>query len=51
MSLKNLSFKSRMMLLVGVFLVVLAGTHVMYAVMLGILRVNGPVYEIGRAHV
>jgi methyl-accepting chemotaxis protein WspA len=45
MPLKNLRFKSRMSLLVGVFLLVLVGTHIMYGVMLGILRVNGPVYE------
>jgi methyl-accepting chemotaxis protein WspA len=45
MSLKNVSFKSRMLLLVGVFLLVLVGTHVMYGVMVSILRVNGSVYE------
>src|SRR5437868_127702 len=45
MSLKNLRFKSRMLLLVGVFLLVLVGTHVIYGVMLGVLRVNGPVYD------
>src|SRR4051812_22022832 len=45
MSLKNLRFKSRMFLLVGVFLLVLVGTHVMYGVMLNSVRVNGPVYD------
>ena len=45
MSLKNLRFKSRMFLLVGVFLLVLIGTHVMYGVMLSIVRVNGPLYR------
>src|SRR5687767_4939642 len=45
MSLNHLSFKRRMFLLVGVFLLGLLGTHVMYGVMLSILRVNGPVYE------
>ena len=45
MSLKNLRFKSRMLLLVGIFLAVLLATHVMYGVMLAIVRVNGPLYE------
>jgi len=45
MSLNNLRFKSRIFLLVGFFFLGLLTLHVMYGVMLGILRVNGPVYE------
>ncbi len=45
MSLKNLGFRSRMFLLVGVFLLGLLVTHLMYGMMLGVLRVNGPVYD------
>jgi methyl-accepting chemotaxis protein WspA len=45
MSLNNLRFKSRMFLLVGVFLFGIAFNHVMYGIMLSILRVNGPVYQ------
>src|SRR4051794_30296835 len=45
MSLKNLPFKSRMFLLVGVFLLVLVGSHAMYGMMLSSIRVNGPVYD------
>ena len=45
MSLNNLRFKSRILILVGLFLGGLLTTHVMYGVMLGILRVNGPIYS------
>jgi methyl-accepting chemotaxis protein WspA len=45
MSLNNFRFKSRMFLLVGVFLIGLLSTHLLYGAMLGILRVNGPVYD------
>ena len=45
MSLNDLRFKSRMFLLVGVFLLGLLTTHALYGVMLGILRINGPLYE------
>ncbi len=45
MSLKNLRFKSRMLILVGIFLAVLVATHFMYGVMLAVVRVNGPLYE------
>jgi methyl-accepting chemotaxis protein WspA len=51
MSMNNLRFKSRIFLLVGFFLFGLLVTHVMYGVMLGVLRVNGPVYadiEVGK---
>src|SRR5262245_35614963 len=45
MSLQNLRFRSRMLLLVGIFLAGLAATHVMYALMLSSVRVNGPLYH------
>jgi methyl-accepting chemotaxis protein WspA len=45
MFLKNVSFRSRMILLVAVFLLGLAATHLMYGVMIYKVRVNGPLYH------
>src|SRR5437588_12376076 len=45
MSLHNLLFRSRMLVLVAVFFVGLVSTHVMYGIMLASVRVNGPVYD------
>jgi methyl-accepting chemotaxis protein WspA len=45
MILKNRSFKSRMGLLVGLFLLGLLATHAMYWVMILSVRVNGPLYR------
>ncbi len=45
MALKNASFRSRMLLLIGAFLTGYAITHVMYAVMIANVKVNGPLYN------
>src|SRR5262249_45058292 len=45
MSLKNLSFRSRMLLLVGLFLLRLACTHAMYVTMLGPVQIHGTIYQ------
>jgi len=45
MLLKNISFKSRMMLLAATFLLGLVVTHLIYAVMIYTVSVNGPLYD------
>src|SRR5262249_16144004 len=45
MSLHNLSFRSPMLGLVGMFFAGFVATHAMYGLMLASVRVNGPVYE------
>jgi methyl-accepting chemotaxis protein WspA len=43
--LKNMSFRARMLLLIGLFLAGFAVTHVLYAVMIAQVQVNGPLYR------
>jgi methyl-accepting chemotaxis protein WspA len=45
MNLKNTSFRFRMLLLIGLFLIAYIGTHVMYLLMLNSIRVNGSLYQ------
>jgi len=45
MLLKNASFKYRMTLLAATFLLGLVVTHIMYAVMIRTVSVNGPLYD------
>lgn len=45
MLLKNIGFKSRMILLTAMFLLGLVVTHLMYGAMISTVRVNGPLYN------
>jgi len=45
MILKNANFKTRMIVLVAIFLLGLIATHAMYVMMILQVRVNGPLYE------